>query len=106
MHVACACVSLLRDGRTVSGFVIEEVGCRLEVFLETGEKIFIRAPKYVETPLQGSHRKQGHYVGGGGQGITLASYWPVRVSLSKMGRVRFLFPRVRINQEGKMARAM
>lgn len=109
--VACGRVSLVRNGRHVTGFVIDEMRNQLKVRLETGEEIELLRPKYVETAIEGSSgRKRGAYelgrAGKGKSNLKVVAYWPVRVSVSKKGRARFMFARAAIKPDGKVARSM
>ena len=74
--------------------------------LETDEEINISRPRYVETAVQG--RKRGSdKLGRAGKrkrnDLKVVGYWPVRIYVSKKGRARFMFARVAITPDCKVA---
>lgn len=92
-NVACGRVALVRCGRHLTGFVVGEARNQLQVRVELGEIIDIARPKNIEElnpssgRIQGSYQMRQHC----GSKLKVVGYWPVRVSLTRKGRVRFLF---------------
>lgn len=107
-HVACGRVALVRRGRHLTGFVIGEAGNQLIVKLESGEEVKIPRPKYVEEKNFFSGRVQGFYKfrQQSGSRFKVEAYWPVRLAMTRKGRIRFLFSRSVLDAEGNIVPAL